>query len=122
MATASDVARDFTAMLRKGHFAAAGQRYWAADVTSLEPMALPGGTPAMVSGIDAALRKCNARFQGVRVDDLSIDGPFVTGNQFALFIDMMVAAGGGGAARPFTEIALYTVRAGQITEERHFYD
>ena len=27
-----------------------------------------------------------------------------------------------GERQPFTEIALYTVRGGQITEERYFYD
>lgn len=120
MATA-DVARDFTAMLRQGQFAAAGERYWSDNITSVEPTALPGDPAAAVSGIAAATSRCNVRFRDVRVDDLSIDGPFVTGNQFALFIDMIVAAGAGRAGRPFAEIALYTVRGDRITEERHFH-
>lgn len=121
MATADDVAREFTAMLRQGQFAAAGEHYWSDDITSLEPTAVPGGTAVAVSGIAAARSRCNARFRDVRVEDLSIDGPFVTGNQFALFIDMIVAAGAGRAGRPFAEIALYTVHGGLITEERHFH-
>ena len=82
---------------------------------------MPGDQAATVAGIAAARSRCNARFRGVRLDDLSIDGPFVTGNQFALFIDMIVAAGAGRAGKPFAEIALYTVRGGRITEERHFH-
>ena len=122
MPTADDVARDFTAMLRLGQFAAAGEAFWADNVTSIEPMDLPGGIAAVVSGIEATRNKCNARFDAARIDELTIDGPFVTGNQFALFIDMMIASHGGGTARPFTEIALYTVRDGRISEERYFYD
>ena len=83
---------------------------------------MPRGIPAVVSGIEAARIKCNARLDGVRIDDLSIDGPFVTGNQFALFIDMMIVGRVDEEANPFTEIALYTVQNGQITDERYFYD
>ncbi len=122
MSTINDVAHDFTAMLRSGQFAAAGERYWADDVTSTEPIDLPGGIPAVVSGIAATRIKCGARFNAAQIDELSIDGPFVTGNQFALFIDMMIASHSDGRARPFTEIALYTVRNGRISEERYFYD
>ena len=122
MPTADDVARDFTAMLRLGQFEAAGEAYWADDVTSVEPMDLPGGFPAKVTGIAATRSKCNARFNAARIDELSIDGPFVTGDQFALFIDMMIAGRAGEEARPFSEIALYTIRDGRISEERYFYD
>ena len=113
-----DVARDFTAMLRLGQFAAAGEAYWADDVTSIEP----GNTPETAFGIEATRAKSKNWLGANRIDDLSIDGPFVTGNQFALFIDMMIARGADGDVRPFTEIALYTVRDGQISEERYFYD
>lgn len=122
MPTIREVARDFTAMLRAGQFEAAGNRYWAPDVTSIEPVALPGGIRATVSGIDAARIKCNARFGAARIDEIGIDGPFVTGNQFALFLDMVIVDPSSGARQPFTEIALYTVRGGQIAEERYFYD
>lgn len=122
MSTIDDIARDFTAVLRLQGFAAAGEKYWADDVKSVEPMDLPGGISAHVTGIAAARRKCNARFGGMQINDLSIDGPFVTGNQFALFIDMMIAGGADRAPGFFSEIALYTVRDGRISEERYFYD
>lgn len=122
MATIEDVARDFTAMLRLGQFEAAGERFWADDITSLEPADLPRGIPALVSGIDAARAKSRAWFAVSRIEDLGIDGPFVTGDQFALFLDMAIVDRASGTAHPFTEIALYTVRNGQITEERYFHD
>ncbi len=116
------VARDFTAMLRAGQFEAAGEKFWAADVTSIEPMDLPGGIPALVSGIESARDKTRRKFSASRIDDLSIDGPFVTGNQFALFMDMVIVSRSDGEGQPFTEIAIFTVRDAKIAEERFFYD
>jgi hypothetical protein len=122
MATIQDVARDFTFMLRQGQFIAARERFCAADIRSIEPHDLPGGIPAAVSGIEDARAK-NVRWFGTRhIHDLSIDGPFVTGNQFALFLDMMIAGQTSGGDQPFTEIAIFTVRDGRICEERYFYD
>lgn len=122
MANVHDIARDFTDMLRQGQFVAARERFWAADVRSIEPQDLPDGIAAEVSGIDAALAKTIRWFGSRHVHDLSIDGPFVTGNQFALFLDMMIAGQPSGADQPFTEIAIFTVRDGRIIEERFFYD
>jgi hypothetical protein len=122
MPTVREVARDFTEMLRAGQFEAAGNRFWAPDVTSIEPVALPGGIRATVSGIDAVRIKCSARFGASRIDEIGIDGPFVTGNQFALFLDLVIVDPSSRARQPFTEIALYTVRGGRIAEERYFYE
>jgi hypothetical protein len=35
---------------------------------------------------------------------------------------MMIAGQPSGADQPFTEIAVFTVLDGQISEERYFYD
>jgi hypothetical protein len=121
--TAIDViAGDFTAMLRAGRFEDAGDKYWASDVVSIEPADLPGGIRASVTGIDAARIKCDARFGSALVDEIGIDGPFVTGDQFALFLDLVTLDPLTGERRSLTEIALYTVRDNLIAEERHFYD
>jgi hypothetical protein len=122
MQSVADVAREFTALLRAGQYEAAAKRYWANDIISIEPVEQSGGTPSVVSGLAAALRKNQCWFGASRIDDLSVDGPFVTGNQFALFLDMMIVNRTSGESRPFTEIALYTVRDAKITEERYFYD
>ena len=117
MASIEDIARDFTALLRAGQFEAAGNHYWAADVISVEP----AGRGA-VSGIDAARIKCKARFGAAKIDEIGIDGPFVTGDQFALFLDLVIVDAASGGHKSFSEIAVYTIRSGQIAEERHFFD
>ena len=122
MASITEVARDFTDMLRQGQFVAARERFWALDIRSIDPHDLLGGISAEVSGIDAARAKIAHWLGSRRIHDLSIDGPFVTDNQFALFLDMMIADLPSGVDQPFTEIAHYTVRDGQISEERYFYD
>ena len=122
MTDVQDVARDFTALLRQGQFVAAGNRYWAEAVTSFEPCDLSTDIPANISGIDAARGKAQFRFGEGCIEDLGIDGPFITGDQFALFLDMLITDPATGTARPLTEIAIFTVRDGQIIEERFFYD
>lgn len=122
MVSITDVARDFTDMLRQGQFVAAGERFWAADVRSIEPHDLPGGIAAEILGIEAARAKTVRWFGSRHIHDLSIDGPFVTGDQFALFLDMMIAGKPSEGDQPFTEIAVFTVRDGKISEERYFYD
>ncbi len=122
MAVIDDIARDFTAMLRLGQFEAAGEKFWSMDVTSAEPNHLSHDLPTRVSGIEAVRRKIRARFAQARIEDLGIDGPFVTGDQFALFLDMLITNPASGLATPFTEIAIFTVRDGRIVEESFFYD
>ena len=117
-----EIARQFTAMMRAGQFVAAGDRYWADDVVSLEPAESAGGYRTTVSGIEATRIKCAASFGTAVVDEIGIDGPFITGNQFALFLDLVTVDPASRARRAFTEIALYTVRGHHIAEERHFYD
>jgi hypothetical protein len=115
----SEIAADFTALWLAGEFSAAGERYWAGDVVSIEPGALPDGTGSVTSGIEA-LRTKNAKWFAVHgIEDLSIDGPFVTGDSFALFMDMMIAH--AGARTPHSQIAVYALRDGKIVEERYFY-
>jgi hypothetical protein len=55
------------------------------------------------------------------MEDISIDGPFVTGNQFALFIDMQIVDLAIGKRRNFSEIATFIMLDNKIIEERFFY-
>jgi SnoaL-like domain len=118
MASITQIAQDFTALLREGDFLTAGERYWASNVASLEPS---GPAPAAI-GIAALRAHVQRRASAYRIEDLSIDGPFITGNQFALFLDMLMIERATGTATPFSEIAVFTVRDAQITEERFFHD
>jgi len=118
--TTSEVAADFTLLWLAGEFRAAGEKYWAEDVVSIEPRALPDGADAECRGIDA-VREKNLRWCSTHgIEDLSLDGPFVTGDHFALFADMLIAH--AGQCRPHSEIAVFAVRDGRIVEERFFYE
>ena len=118
--TISEVAADFCALWRDGDFRTAGERYWAEDVVSIEPRALPDGTAAVCRGVDAVRAKNLRWFATHGVEDLSIDGPFVTGSRFAIFADMRIAH--AGRRTPHSRIAVFAVRDGEIVEEHHFYD
>ena len=118
--TTDEVAAHFTSLWLAGEFRAAGEKYWADDVISIEPGTWPDGTDSESHGIEA-VREKNLRWCATHgIEDLSVDGPFVTGDHFALFADMLIAH--AGRRRPHSEIAVFAVRNGRIIEERFFYE
>lgn len=121
MHSIQDVATTFSQMLLGGQAAGAAERFWAEDIISIEPRALPDGTPAIVRGYAAAWAKLSLWSSHSAMEDMRLDGPFVTGNAFALFLDMEVVDRATGVRRPFSEIAVYLVCEGKIVEERYFY-
>ena len=116
----ASVAARFVALWRAGDFQAAGERYWADDIVSFEPHDLPDGTPAVCRGIDAVRTKTRQWLATHGIEDLGLDGPFVTGDRFAVFADMLIAH--AGQRIPHSQIAVFVVRNGRISEEHHFYD
>ena len=76
----------------------------------------------MVAGNSAARAKLACWAKDYAIEDELVDGPFITGNQFALFIDMEIICRTTGKRATFCEIAVYTVREGKIAEERHFHE
>ncbi len=116
----ASVAADFVALWRAGDFQAAGEKYWADDIVSVEPHDLADGTPAVCRGIDAV--RCKTRHWLVThgIEDFSLDGPFITGDRFAVFADMLIAH--AGKRIPHSQIAVFVVRDGRISEEHHFYE
>lgn len=114
------VAAEFTALWRAGQFQVAGEKFWADDVVSIEPHDLPDGTAAVCRGIEAVRAKTRHWLATHGIEDFSLDGPFITGDQFALFADMLIAH--AGLLVPHSQIMVFTVHHGRIIEERHFYD
>jgi len=118
--TTSEVAADFTALWMAGQFRAAGEKYWAEEVVSIEPHALSDGNDAEYRGIESVRAKNLEWFATHGIEDLSLDGPFVTGDRFAIFADMLVAH--AGRRTPHSRIAVFAVRDGKIIEENFFYE
>ncbi len=112
------VAKDFTALCAAGEFEKAGEKYWAADVVSIEPMA---GPMQVAKGLEAVRGKSEWWYANHEIHSTAAHGPFVNGDQFAVRFDMDVTPKQSGERMQMQEVGLYTVRDGKIVEERFFY-
>ena len=121
MQSLTEIADEFTALMAAGDPQTAAQKYWAQDISVIEPVMTPDGEFSPVTGFAAAQERLGNWLRGKAIEDVLVDGPFITGEDFALFIDMDLIDQTTGARAPFSEIAIYTVRDGKITEERHFH-
>ncbi len=116
--TTIEVAAGYTALWLAGDYRAAGETYWAEDVVSIEPRARADGTASVCRGIESVRARCLNWFSTHGIEDLSLDGPYVTGDHFALFADMLIVH--AGQRTPHSQIAVFAVREGKIVEERYF--
>lgn len=121
MPSIAEIANDYAAMLATGEALAAAHKYWADDIVCFAPVEPASDQSVLATGKAAALARLALWLDSNATGEVLIDGPFVTGDQFALFIDMEITRRATGACQPFSEIATYTVRGGQIVEERFFY-
>ncbi len=121
MPSLAEIANDYASMLAAGDTLAAAQKYWAADIMCFEPDQSQSDEPRLVIGKSAALARLKRWLENNAMSDILVDGPFITGDQFALFIDMEITRRATGIRELFSEIATYTVRDSQIVEERFFY-
>ena len=125
MQSLTEIANDYAALMAAGEPLVAAEKYWASDIIALEPVKSGSNSPAVATGKPAALTRLKRWLDDNAMSEVLIDGPFITGNQFALFIDMEITRLTNGRAtgkrQPFSEIATYTVCDGLITEERFFY-
>jgi hypothetical protein len=115
------VAQEFTQLCKDGKFEEAGRRFWSDKVVSLEPMS---GPMARSEGVQAVKAKGDWWYQNHEIHSATAEGPYVHGDQFALRFSMDVTPKTGemaGKRMQMTEIGLYTVKDGRITEERFFF-
>jgi len=112
------IADDFTALCKAGEFDAAGEKYWSADVVSLE--AQPGDM-ARIEGVDSVRAKGEWWYANHEVHSSEVEGPFLNGDQFALIFRMDLTPKATGERGKMDEVAIYTVKDGKIVEERFYY-
>jgi ketosteroid isomerase-like protein len=112
------VADDIVAMWRKGQFNETGEKYWADNVVSREPGT---GDMAVVQGKAAAHGKGEWWEANHEVHGVTVEGPWVNGDEFAVRLGMDVTFKPEGRRFKMEEIALYTVKDDKIAEERFFY-
>lgn len=117
MPTVQEVADDLVAMCRQGQFDESGEKYWADDVVSLEPMP---GDMAKVQGKAGVRGKGEWWYANHEIHDVTVEGPYVHGDQFAVRFKMDLTPK-GGERMTMDEVGVYTVKDGKIAEERFFY-
>lgn len=113
-----DVAEAFAQLCKDGRHEEAGERFWAEGVVSREAME---GPMAAISGRAAVKAKSAWWYANHTVHEVTTEGPFIHGDQFALRFAMDVTVKESGQRIRMTEIGLYTVADGQVVEERFFY-
>lgn len=118
--TTQDVANDLVALCKEGKFGEAGEKYWANDVVSVEAGA-PGGGDPISHGIDAARGKGAWWTANHDVHGVEVRGPYVNGDQFVVHFKMDITPKASGQRATMDEMAVYTLKAGKIAEERFFY-
>jgi ketosteroid isomerase-like protein len=115
--TVQEVANDLVAMCKQGQFDESGDKYWAEDVVSLEPM---DGEMARIQGKAGVRAKGEWWAANHEVHSAQVEGPYVHGDQFVVRFKMELTPK-GGERRTMDEVGLYTVKDGKIVEERFFY-
>jgi ketosteroid isomerase-like protein len=115
----TQIAADFTALCKAQQFDEAGEKYWAKDVVSLEPMK---GAMQRVQGIDAVKAKGDQWSRAHEIHNIDVSDAQVNGDKFMLRFSMDVTNKESGQRIQMDENALYTVQEGKIVEERFFFN
>ena len=109
------VAAEFAALCKAGRFEEAGERFWAEEVVSIEPMQ---GEMAVLRGKAAVRGKGDWWYANHETHGAETHGPYVNGDQFALRFHIDVTQKASGQRMQMEEVGLYTVRDGKVVEER----
>jgi hypothetical protein len=110
------VAQDLVSLCKAGKFEEAGEKYWADDVVSVEPM---GDNPES-RGKPAARAKGEWWATHHDVHEVKVEGPYVNGDDFTVRFMMDVTNKDNGQRMKMEEVALYRLKGGKIAEERFF--
>ena len=112
-----EVAKQFTDLCKAGKFEAAGDKFWAEDVVSIEPE--PGEMQRM-QGRKALEGKGKWWADNHTVHGVKVQGPFVNGDQFTVVFEMDFTPK-GKSRTSMREVGLYTIKNGKVAEERFFF-
>ena len=116
--TNSEAIKAFTDLLKAGDHVEAAKRFNAPDIVSIEAM---DGPMARVEGAAAVKAKSDWWYGAHEVHSSVTEGPYVNGDQFAVRFSIDVTQKETGQRIQMQEIGLYTIRNGQIVEEKFLY-
>ena len=116
--TTSELAKDFTDLLKQNNHEGAAAKYNADDIVSYEAME---GPMAVCEGKEAVKQKSVWWRANHEVHGGSVEGPFVHGDQFVVRFKMDITPKATGERVMMDEVGVYTVEDGKIIEERFYY-
>ncbi len=116
-----EIAKGLIELCSKGKFEDAVNKYYAQDIVSVEPVAMPP-MPAESKGIDAIRGKNQWFEENHDVHTIKIEGPFLGQNQFAVKFHLDMTPKHTGQRVSMSEMALYTVKDGKIAREEFYYN
>lgn len=118
--TTDEVAAKLVALCRDGKFAEAIETLYAGGVISVEAMDYQG-MGRELHGRQAVLGKNLAWFQDNEVHGVSVTGPFVSPERFAVVYSFDWTRKASGERVQLNEVAVYTVEDGLIVREEFLY-
>jgi len=118
--TTPEVADKLVALCSKGQFMEAIQTLYAADVVSVEAMAMPGHSRE-TSGLEGVIGKGNWWAAEHEVHSLKLEGPLVAGSHFCVRFALDVTAKSSGQRMLMDELGVYQVKDGKVVREEFFY-
>jgi ketosteroid isomerase-like protein len=114
-----DVAADLVRMWNSSQWQESGEKYWAQDAVSCEPME---GPMARIQGIEALRGKAKWWADNHETHSMNAEGPYINGDQFLVRFSMDVTSKQDGKRMQLKEFGLYTIKDGKIAEERFFME
>lgn len=115
--TLNEVALQLVSLTKQGQFREAIDTLYHDDCTSLEPMSF-GGMPRETKGKAAILAKSDWWGGAHEIHDMSVDGPFVSPEFFAVIFNIDVTNKESGQRMQGREVAIYTVADGKVTSDQ----
>lgn len=119
--TTLELANKFVTMCKEGKNFDVMQTLYHEDIVSVEAVRRKTGS-FETSGKAAVIQKSAEWAQAHEIHGATVDGPFVTGDKFAVLFDFDVTPKATGQRGHNREIAVYTAADGLITREEFYYE
>jgi len=116
----NEVATQLVALCREGKFLDAVETLYGDGVVSVEAMDYQGMGREM-HGEEAVMAKNRSWFEDNTVNSVSVTGPFVGSERFAVLYSFDWTKKSSGEHVQLNEVAVYTVMDGKISREEFLY-
>jgi ketosteroid isomerase-like protein len=116
--TNAEAIKAFTDLLKASKHEEAAAAFNAPDIVSIEAME---GPMARIEGAEAVKAKGEWWYANHEVHNVSTEGPFVNGDQFAVLFDMDITPKEAGKRMQAREVGFYTMKNGKVVEEKFYY-